>query len=177
MFNCSGSTYTDFTKVMEEANVQWMSKTLFYDYQHSHILPVIKSQLESCLADAIEKVKQGGTVLQGNQLPIREKYQLNINSTLIFLLCQSGQTRLKLIFTTKRDLFTHSTKHRDKITLVNYGFRTLQINLWKWSISAFLATYIMDIAFDESFQAMKYDQLVMEGMIVQGSVLDTVHIL
>ena len=57
---CSGSTYTEITKVMELADVHWFSKTLFYDYQHSHILPVIQDRFDNCLMEAREKVLTSG---------------------------------------------------------------------------------------------------------------------
>ena len=54
----SGPLFTDVTKIFALADIEWMSKTTFYDYQHIHILPVVKKKLTSTLDNARETVRQ-----------------------------------------------------------------------------------------------------------------------
>lgn len=56
----SGAMFSDITKVFALAEVQWMSKTTFYDYQHSHILPVITTRFEQSLEESRNTVNEVG---------------------------------------------------------------------------------------------------------------------
>ena len=57
---CRGLTYSALRKYFQLADVQWMSKTLFYDYQHSHMLPVIKQYFNESLQSTRETLIESG---------------------------------------------------------------------------------------------------------------------
>lgn len=60
---CSGLHFSDIDKMCQVADIQWMSKTLFYDYQHSHILPVIDKNLTDTLKSSRDLIIQKGNLL------------------------------------------------------------------------------------------------------------------
>lgn len=48
----SGLTFTVLQKFMDLADIQWFSKTLFYSYQHSLILPMVNEHFIKSLDEA-----------------------------------------------------------------------------------------------------------------------------
>lgn len=59
----SGQTFTQFKKVTDSMNIQFISKTLFYRYQSGLVIPSIDVLYEQTLADAKDAIINRGKLI------------------------------------------------------------------------------------------------------------------
>jgi len=50
-------------KFCELADIQWLSKTTFYNYQHTHIIPTISEHFEASLKESRENMLTKGELV------------------------------------------------------------------------------------------------------------------